>query len=308
MVARQYQAMDVLIVGGTGFIGTHLCRELDERGHEVTALSRNPDGEGLPEGVETAMGDVTSYDSIRSAFDGQDAAVNLVALSPLFKPKGGNSKHFEVHRDGTENVVRACEDAGVSRLTHMSAMDANPNGDTAYLRAKGEAENIVKDSDLEWTVFQPSVVFGEGGEFVSFTKRLKGIFAPGLPIYPLPGGGKTRFQPVWVGDLVPMLADSLEEDEHVGQVYEIGGPETLTLAEVARLSFEAEGKSVQIVGLPMALAGVGLSVMGKVPGIPMGADQYRSLKMDNTTADNDVGAFGVSASDMKSLDEYLGLA
>jgi len=300
--------MDILVVGGTGFIGTHLCRELDERGHEVTALSRSPDGEGLPAGVETAMGDVTSYDSIRDAFEGRDAVVNLVALSPLFKPKGGNSKHFEVHRDGTENVVRACEDAGVSRLTHMSAMDADPNGDTAYLRAKGEAENIVKDADLDWCVFRPSVVFGEGGEFVSFTKRLKGIFAPGLPVYPLPGGGKTRFQPIWVGDLVPMLADSLEGDTHVGQVYEIGGPETLTLAEVARLSFEAEGKSITIVGLPMALAGVGLSVMGKVPGIPMGADQYRSLKMDNTTADNDIGAFDVDESELQTLGAYLGVA
>jgi NADH dehydrogenase len=300
--------MDVLVVGGTGFIGTHLCGELVERGHDVTALSRNPEGEGLPERVETAMGDVTSYDSIRGAFEGKDAAVNLVALSPLFKPKGGNSKHFEVHRDGTANVVQACEDEGVPRLTHMSALDADPNGDTAYLRSKGEAENIVTDSDLDWTVFRPSVVFGEGGEFVSFTKKLKGLFAPGVPVYPLPGGGKTRFQPIWVGDLVPMLADSLEAEEHVGKTYEIGGPEVLTLAEVARLSFEAEGKDISIVGLPMALAGVGLSVAGKVPGFPMGADQYRSLKMDNTTADNDVAAFGVETAELRTLGAYLGVA
>jgi len=297
--------MDVLVVGGTGFIGTHLCGELAERGHDVTALARSPGEADLPDGVDTVMGDVTAYDSIEPAFEGRDAAVNLVALSPLFEPKGGNSKHFEVHRDGTENVVQACEEHGVERLTHLSALDADPDANTAYLRAKGEAEDIVTGSDLEWVVFRPSVVFGEGGEFVSFTKRLKGLFAPGLPIYPLPGGGKTRFQPIWVGDLVPMLADSLESEAHAGEIYRIGGPEKLTLAEVARLAFAAEGKSIRIVPLPMALAGVGLSVGGAVPGFPMGADQYRSLKMDNTTEENDIDAFGVESGDLTTLSSYL---
>jgi NADH dehydrogenase len=143
-------------------------------------------------------------------------------------------------------------------------------------------------------------VFGEGGEFVSFTKKL----APPY-VTPLPGGGKTRFQPIWVEDLVPMLADACEGDQHVGQTYEIGGPEKLTLAEVAEVIHGAEGRSVTVVPVPMALAGVGLSVAGKVPGFPMGADQYRSLKFDNTTDDNDIGAFGIGESDLTTLGEYL---
>jgi NADH dehydrogenase len=301
--------MNVLVVGGTGFIGQHLCAELDERGHDVTALSRDPDPSDVPEGVETAMGDVTAYDSIEAAFEGRDAVVYLVALSPLFEPDGGNELHDEIHRGGTENCLRAAEEHGVERFVHLSALGADPDGPTHYIRAKGRAENLVRESDREWVVFRPSVVFGEGGEFVSFTKRLKGLFAPGLPVYPLPGGGRqTRFQPVWVGDLVPMITDAVAEDDHVGEAYEIGGPEVLTLREITRLVYDAEDKSVSIVGLPMALAGVGLKTLSVVPGFPMGGDQYRSLQFDNTTSHNDVGAFGLDPDDLRTLADYLGVA
>jgi NADH dehydrogenase len=144
------------------------------------------------------------------------------------------------------------------------------------------------------------VVFGDGAEFLSFTKKL----APPY-VAPLPGGGKTRFQPIWIDDFTPMLAAACEAEEHVGQTYEIGGPETLTLAEVAETIHGAEGRSVTVIPIPMALAGVGLTLAGKIPGFPMGADQYRSLQFDNTTADNDIGAFGVSESDLTTLGAYL---
>jgi NADH dehydrogenase len=301
--------MDVLLVGGSGFIGQHLSAALVDRGHDVTALSRDPDPSELPDGVETTMGDVTAYDSIAGAFEGRDAVVNLVALSPLFEPKGGNEMHDRVHRGGTENCIRAAEDHGVGRFVQLSALGADPDGPTHYIRAKGRAEQAVVASDLDSVVFQPSVVFGEGGEFVSFTKRLKKLFAPGLPLYPLPGGGtQTRFQPIWVGDLVGMLADSIEADEHVGEIYEVGGPEVLTLREITDLVYEAEGTSMRIVGLPMGLAGVGLKTLGVVPGFPMGGDQYRSLNFDNTTEDNDVEAFGVDPAEMTTLGEYLSVA
>lgn len=299
--------MDVLVTGGTGFIGQVLCRELLERGHDVTALARDPGEADLPAGVETAMGDVTAYDSIEGAFAGRDAVVNLVALSPLFEPKGGNRKHFEVHLGGTENVVRAAEAHDVGFLLQQSALGADPDGPTAYIRSKGQAEDVVRESDLEWTITRPSVVFGEGGEFLTFPKRLKGMVAPGLPVYPLPGGGQTRFQPIWVEDLVPLLADCLRSNAHHGETYELGGPEVLTLRTVVDLVYEAEGRDVRVVPLPMALAGVGLSVLGAVPGFPMGADQYRSLQFDNTVAENDVTAFGVDPDDLRTLADYLGV-
>ena len=299
--------MQVLVAGGNGFIGTTLVPALIDGGHDVTVLARNPDSDDLPDAADTASGDVTAYDSIESAVDGHDAVVNLVALSPLFQPAGGDEMHDEVHRHGTENLVRAAEAGGVERFVQMSALGADPNGATAYIRAKGQAEGHVTDSDLDWVIVRPSVVFGEGGEFVSFTKKLKGMFAPGLPIYPLPGGGKTRFQPIHVDDLVEMLVETVVDDDHVGETYELGGPDNLTLREITNMVYDAAGKSVSIVSVPMPLAGIGLTLGGAIPGFPMGADQYRSLQFDNTTDDNDIGAFGVSEADLTSLGAYLGV-
>ena len=395
--------MRTLVVGGTGFIGEALCRELDRRGNDVTAMARDPAAADLPGDVDRVAGDVTDYDAIEPAFEGQDAVINLVALSPLFRPAGGNEKHFTVHRDGTDTVVRAAEAHGVDRLVQMSALGADPDAETAYLQSKGLAEAIVRESTLEWTIFRPSVVFGQGEEFIPYTKLL----APPY-LTPLPGGGKTRFQPIWIGDLVPMLADAVEgaapgtdeaagqaddagsSDEssndagssdavepapdgdpgdgvepapdgdpgdgvgtatdgvagdegnpdagspdddrtpaerraepggpapdgnpHAGQVYEIGGPEVLTLAEVAALAHATDGKPVDVVSIPMPLAKIGLSSLDHVPawlldalpGVPrMGADQYRSLQFDNTVADNDVTAFGVDPSELTTVAAYL---
>jgi uncharacterized protein YbjT (DUF2867 family) len=294
--------MDVLVTGGTGFIGSYLCRELHERGHDVTALSRHPDSGDLPDGIDTAIGDVTAYDSLVAPMEEVDAVVNLVALSPLFKPSGGDERHVEVHLEGTDNVVEAAEEAGAEYILQMSALDADSDGPTAYLRTKGMAEEVVRESDLEHTIIRPSVVFGEGGEFVAFTKQLTTPYVTGLP-----GGGKSKFQPIWVGDLAPMLADCVEDEDHWDETYELGGPEVLSLADVTKLAYRAEGKSVTILPIPMPLAGLGLRLADPLPFVPFGSDQYRSLKLDNTVDDNDVGAFGRAASELRTLTDYLGL-
>jgi len=155
---------------------------------------------------------VTAYDAVAEAMEGHDAVVNL-ALSPLFKPKQGDERHFDVHLGGTENVVRAAEEAGAEYVLQMSALGADPNGPTAYIRSKGAAEGVVRDSDLEHTIVRPSVVFGDGGEFVTFTKKLTTPYVTGLP-----GGGKSQFQPIWVEDIVPMLADCVGDESHWGDV------------------------------------------------------------------------------------------
>lgn len=293
--------MDVLVTGGTGFIGQYLCGELHERGHDVTALARTPQ-EHREEGITVAIGDVTAYDSIADAFEGQDAVVNLVALSPLFKPKGGNEMHEKVHLGGTENCLRAAEEHDIGRFVQMSALGATVTGPTAYLRAKGRAEQAVRESDLEWTIFRPSVVFGDGDEFVGFTRKVTPPY-----LSPLPGGGKTRFQPIHVEDLVPLLADAAEKEKHAGETYEIGGPEVLTLAEVAKLARAEWGQPVNVLPVPMALAGLGMTVGGMIPRFPFGKDQYRSLQKDNVTNANDIDAFGYAEDDLLTLAEYLGV-
>lgn len=289
--------MNVLVVGGTGFIGTELCRHLDERGHDVTALSRSPTEADLPASVDRVAGDVTAYDSIESAFAGQDAVYYLVALSPLFQPSGPG--HETVHLGGAEHTIRAAREHGVDRLVHVSALGADPDGPTAYVRAKGEAERRVRDAGLEWTILRPSVVFGDGGEFVPFVRTVTTPYVTGLP-----DGGRTHFQPIWVGDLVPMLVEALAE-AHVGETYELGGPEVLTLADVTRMVHRARGRPVAVVPVPMTVADLGLTVADPLPFVPFGADQARSLRLDNTVADNDVTELGVDTAALRTLGAYL---
>ncbi len=292
--------MKVLIAGGSGFIGSNLVEEVLERGHDVTVLSRNPDEGDLPADVEIAMGDVSAYDSIAGTVAEHDAVVNLVSLSPLFDTPSGLT-HERVHLDGTKNLVRAAEDGGVERFIQMSGLGVDPDAPTAYLRAKGRAEEVVRASNLGWTIFRPSVVFGDGAEFVNFTKLVTTPYVTGLP------GGNTKFQPIWVSDLVPMLADAIEGDGHDGAVYEIGGPDILTLTAVTKLIYEAEGKPIRIVPVPLALAKLGLTVAGPIPFVPMGPDQARSLGIDNTVTENDVRVFGYDESELRTFREYLGL-
>lgn len=292
--------MEILVTGGTGYIGTRLCTALADRGHNVTALSRTPRETELPEAVTLYQGDVTDYASIEPAFEEKDAVVNLVALSPLYTPRGGNRMHDIVHRGGTENAVRAAVEHDVDRFVQMSGIHADPDGPTAYLRAKGKAEDIVRDSPLDWTILRPTIAFGEGGELVGFIKKV----APPY-VTPLPAGGRTRMQIIWVEDFIPMVADATDKPEHIEQLYHIGGPEPLTLAEITRLVHAADGRSSTVIPIPMALAGVGLTLAGFVPGIPFDRDQYRGLQLDLVVPRNDVVAFGVEPTAMTTFREYL---
>ncbi|RQG98028.1 complex I NDUFA9 subunit family protein [Natrarchaeobius chitinivorans] len=292
--------MKVLVAGGTGFIGSNLCTELAERGHEVTALARDPERGGLPDDVELASGDVTTSESIADTVADHDGVVNLVALSPLYQAPDGAQER--VHLGGTKNLVRAAEDGDVDRFVQISALGADPESDIDHIRAKGRAETVVRDSDLEWTIVRPSVVIGDGCEFVPFTKKLTTPYVTGLP-----GGGRTRFQPIWIGDFAPILADAITDDDHVGEIYEVGGPQVVTLADATELVYEAEGKPVTILPIPMPLAKLGLTVADPVPLVPFGADQGRSLEIDNTVRDNDVTAFGVEEAELTTLGSYLGV-
>ena len=299
--------MKVLVTGGTGFVGTALVRELIARGYDVSVLARSPENADLPTGVNRIALDLTSADTdtIREALVGHDAVVNLVALSPLFTPPGGNGMHETVHLNGTESLVAAAAAVGISRFVQMSALGADADGDTRYIRAKGRAETVVRDSLLDWVIIRPSVVFGDGGEFVGFTRLLTTPYVSGLP-----GGGCTRFQPIWVGDLVPMLADCVDDGDRRGETYELGGPEVLTLADVARRIYVAEGKSFRVLPIPMPLAKLGFTVGGVVPGFPMGPDQYRSLQFDNTVSGgdpdaNDVRVFDVDPETLRTFDDYI---
>ena len=282
-------------------MGRHLCRELDDRGHDVTALARSPKGADLPSSVATTRGDVTARDSLDRAVAGMDAVVHLVAVSPLLQPAGGDEMHERVTVEGTRNVVRAAEDADVDRLVYVSALGADADSGWVYARAKGRAEEAVRTADLDWVVVRPSIVFGEGDEFEGFVRLTTTPFVTALP-----GGGRTMwFQPIWVKEFAPMLADCVEDDDHVGRTYEIGGPERLSLADVTRLVHRARGRSVAIVPVPIPLARLGLTLADPLPFVPLGREQAKAFRYENVTDDNAVGTFGVDVASLTTLDGYL---
>lgn len=291
----------VVIFGGTGFVGSRICNVLRSRDIDVTAVARSPPEEDLPPGVEFMAGDVTDPSTLPSPLSNADVAVNLVALSPLRRPRGGEKMHDRVHRQGTENIVHEALNQGVDQMVQMSGIHADPNGPTHYLRAKGKAELIVRDEIPEWIIFRPTVLFGEGSEFEPFVRRVA------LPyLTPLPGGGKGLFQPLWVNDIAEMIVEAIVDDEHTENTYEVGGPDRYSLAEIAALIHEAHGRSTNILPIPMPIAGLGMSLGAFIPGFPFGPDQYRGLQIDLITEENDVSVF-TDPSRLTSFESYLSL-
>ena len=282
--------MDVLVAGGTGFIGRVLCRTLSRRGHDVTAAGRSPPA--TMGDIETARLDVTDPDLVDTVA-GHDAVVNLVALPAHVQSA---RSHDAVHRRGTQNLVSASEATGVDRFVQTSALGVDSDVETAYFAAKRAGERIVRDSELDWVIYRPSIVFGDGCAFLAFLRKLAAA-----RIVPLPGGGQLRIQPIWVDDLATMVADGVEADRHTGETYELGGPEVLTLAETVVLV----RPDAIVLPLPMPVAAAGATIAEYIPGIPIGRDQYRVQTLDNTASPNDITAFGFETGDLRSLSEYL---
>lgn len=189
----------------------------------------------------------------------------------------------------------------VPRLIQISGINADPDGPTHYLRAKGKAEKIVREEMPEWVIF-PSVLFGDGCEFIPFVKRV----APPY-LTPLPGGGETLFQPLGVTDLAAMIGDAILEAGHSGQTYEVGGPACYSLAEIASLIHEADGRPTHVIPIPMALAGFGMWIGALLPEFPFGPDQYKSLKLDLVTTENEATVF-TPIVELSEFEAYLGVA
>lgn len=282
--------MRVFVAGGTGFIGRPLCRFLANEGYDVTAASRSPD-EGIG-GVDTVSVDVTR-DDLSEYVDGHDAVVNLVALPSHVQPRGRS--HESVHLRGTERLVEASEETGVERFVQMSGLGADSGVKTAYFKAKRRAEEAVRLSDLDEVILRPSVVFGNGCAFLPFLRKVTPPFVGFFP-----EAKKTRIQPIHVDDLAPMVADCVEDSRHEGEVYEIGGPEKLTMKE----TIEAVC-GVRVFSVPKWFAFMGFAVADPIPFVPFGMDQYRVLGLDNTVEENDAEVFGFSPTQMQSLERYI---
>jgi len=289
--------MKIYVTGGTGFVGSHLAHKLAWAGHEVTLGGLSTEGViELPDHAEVEQIDVTDPETLD--FSGHDVVIHLVGLSPLFEPK---VPYHKIHVEGTENVIEACQEAGIDRYVHMSALGADPEADTEYLRTKGEAQTLVENSGLDWTVFRPSVIFGEGGQFLNFTESLLTPFVTALP-----GGGKNKFQPIYVEDIGDLFVETIEDDHHIGEAYDLGGPDIYSMKDIAKLIEKSKGRVLKVLPVPMPFVRIAMTLSEEL-GLKFGRDQYRSLKKDNITEENDVEAFRKSVDEMEPLEGYLGL-
>ena len=206
----------ILVTGGSGFIGRRVVARLADGGNGVRVLARGQRPAELPNRVETVNADVLSGEGLSEAMSGIEKVIHTVAI---IRESGGQT--FEgVIRRGTERVVAAAKLAGVRKLVYISAIGAQDTLTYPYLHAKWWGERAVASSGIKYTILRPSIVFGEGDEFIN---ALAGLVRYN-PIVPVAGNGKARFQPIWVEDLVTCLVACLDEEAHDGETLEEGGP------------------------------------------------------------------------------------
>ncbi len=214
----------ILITGGSGFIGRRIVARLAEGGSSLRVLARGQRQAALPDSAEVAKGDIVSGEGLAEAMVGAEKVIHLVAI---IRESAGQTFEGAI-RGGSERVLEAAKVAGVKKFVYVSAIGAQDNPKYPYLRAKWQAERAVAMSGLTYTILRPSIVFGVGDEFIN---ALAGLVRYN-PVVPVAGDGKTKFQPIWVEDVVTCIVACLDEDAHAGQTLEVGGPEQLTYDEI----------------------------------------------------------------------------
>ena len=293
--------MRVAVTGANGFVGRHLVARLLLGHHEVRALiSERPGAEkelpGSGAGMDVRRADVRKPETLRGAFDGCDAVVHTVAI-----PTERKQRFAEVNVAGVAHVVAEARRAGVRRIVHMSALGADPASPYPYLRSKGEGQALVTGSGIGHVVLRPSLLFGEGDDFFP---RL--AFSLMFPVVPVPGDGRSRFQPLHVDDLAQALVAAVERPETSG-VYEIGGAEPVTYDEMLAETMRGTGKHRPTFHLPVPLMKPPAFFMGLVmPDPPVTIGQLDLLAVDNTTRQNALeSAFGVRPRPFRGALDYL---
>ncbi|HUP96098.1 MAG TPA: complex I NDUFA9 subunit family protein [Burkholderiales bacterium] len=286
---------DVLVLGGSGFVGRHVCHQLVARGYRVTVPTRNrerakEDLIPLPT-AEVVDADVHDPQTLAALTRNCDAVVNLVGV---LHDGRGQASFREAHVELTRRVVEACRARGIRRLLHMSALNADPRGPSAYLRSKGEAETVVCESGLDFTIFRPSVIFGREDRFLNLFAQLQRL----LPVVFL-AMPNARFQPVFVQDVAAVFAESLKRLESFGRAYELAGPRVYTLRELVQYVGELTGHRRLIIGLGPRSSRLQALAMEFLPGKLMTRDNVDSMKLDSVSAEP--LPFGVSATALEAV-------
>jgi uncharacterized protein YbjT (DUF2867 family) len=290
----------VCILGGTGFVGQALAARLSQSGYPLRVVTRHRAGHRdqlvLPD-LELVQAETDDRDALHRAFDGCETVINLIGILN----EGGKGAGFrKVHVEQTLLAVQAAHAASVRRFLHMSALGADAQGPSDYLRTKGEAERIQEKgagAKLLFTVFRPSVIFGHADGFVM---RFAGLLRRMPLMFPL-ACAETRFQPVYLGDVVEAFVRVLEDPHSDHKTYTLVGPKVYTLREIVTYVRDLLGLRRVVFGLPRPLAVVQAALMGLLPGKPFSLDNLRSLSVDSVSDDDGLAALGIRATAMEAI-------
>ncbi len=283
--------MKVFMTGGTGFVGREILGQLLSAGHEVRALVRDGSQDKLSghQNLETHIGDVTDAASLGGALDGCDAVIHLVGIIREFPGRGITFKN--IHVTATENILEACDEQGVQRYLHMSSNGTRERGTTAYHRTKWQAEELVRASGLDWTIFRPSLIFGRGSEFVKMLTEL----IRRVPVVPVIGDGQYRMQPVSVEQVAVSFVKALAMPESIGKTYHQGGSESYTYDAILDLTGKAMGrKQVTKVHQPLFMIKPMIKMLQGFEQFPITEGQLKML-IEGNVCDPDewAQAFGL---------------
>lgn len=291
----------ITVFGGTGFIGRHLVALLLRSGKTVRMAVRHPGRVKTPpaeatNSLEIVQADILDDTSVGSAIMGADAVFNLVGILT----ETSAQTYRAIHLEGARRVALAAQNHGVMRVIHMSALGSSPRSPAMSDRSKAEGEEAVRAAFPQATVVRPSLVFGEDDHFFSrFAAMIRSS-----PLVPLIGGGTTKFQPVFIGDMVAGMAEVVRRPDTAGKTYEFGGPQVYSFKELLELLMTALNRHRILLPIPFALAEMQAAFLELLPNPPLTRDQVRLLKTDKVVSgtESTLGDLGVQS---HRLEEFL---
>lgn len=289
----------VCLIGGSGFIGSHVARRLSARGVFLRIPTRNRELAKndlilLPT-AEVLRADVHDPNTLTELMRGCDTVINFVGVLNDSRKDGFRRNHVEQ----PQKLVNACREAGVGRLIHVSAIGADAQGPSRYMRSKAEGEAVIQSAaqhGIRTTIVRPSIVFGRGEAFLTMFAELARLF----PVLPL-GCPNAKFQPIYVEDVARAVVTCLDNDETVGQTYNLCGPKVYTLLELVRYVCAVIGKDPWIIPLPKSLSYLQAAVLEHLPGKVVTRDNFRSMQVDNVCGGAFPAVFGFTPTPMEAI-------
>jgi uncharacterized protein YbjT (DUF2867 family) len=275
----------ILVTGGTGFVGPRVVHALRERDKPVRALVRTPSGRSATTlaawGAELAQGDMTDRESLRSAVEGAEIVVHLVAIR-----QGSEEQFRQIMEQGTRDLVAAAQEAGVRRFVLMSALGTSEETKdlVPYYRAKWEQEQTVRTSGLEHVIFRPSFVFARDGGILPTFRKLAKL----TPVTPIIGSGQQRIQPIWLDDVGAYFAQSVDTADAANRTFDLGGPDVVSWNEFWQQLKRALGQRRPSIHVPTRLMRVNALVTERLPGnVPLTRDLLTMLEHGDNVVSND---------------------